>query len=152
MTPDTFHRVMYDNEILCDDKDVKRVVLCAGKVYYDLYEDGNAATSRTSSSCGWSNLSLPQKGAAARTLRFPQADVVWCQEEPKNMGAWTFLDRRLEDVLVELTVPARPRYVGRSEAASPATGNFARHVREPEALVNEALTVEAGAGRRQAAE
>ena len=155
MTPDTtFHRVMYDNEILCDDKDVKRVVLCTGKVYYDLYEERKRRDIKDIFFLRMEQLyPFPRKALLHELSRFPQADVVWCQEEPKNMGAWTFLDRRLEDVLVELDGPASvPRYVGRSEAASPATGNFARHVREQEALVNEALTVEAGAGRRQAAE
>ncbi len=155
MTPDTtFHRVMYDNEVLCDDKDVKRVVLCTGKVYYDLYEERQRREIKDIFFLRMEQLyPFPRQALLHELGRFPQADVVWCQEEPKNMGAWTFLDRRLEDVLIELDGACkRPRYVGRAEAASPATGNFARHVREQEALVNDALTLEAGAGRRQAAE
>ena len=74
--------------------------------------------------------------------KYPNADVVWCQEEPKNMGAWTFLDRRLEDVLVEMKhKTARAHYVGRSEAASPATGLLRTHNQEQAELVDEALTV-----------
>ena len=153
----TFHRVLYDNEVLCDDKDVKRVVLCSGKVYYDLYEE---RARRGQTDVFFLRMEqiypFPRKALLHELSRFPQADVVWCQEEPENMGAWTFIDRRLESVLVELDGACkRPRYVGRAEAASPATGNHARHVREQEALVNEALTIEAKARRaprKQAAE
>ncbi|NQW12085.1 MAG: 2-oxoglutarate dehydrogenase E1 component [Alphaproteobacteria bacterium] len=139
----TFHRVMYDNEMLCDDAEVKRVVLCSGKVYYDLYEE---RTKRGIKDVFFLRLEqiypLPRKALLQELSRFPQADVVWCQEEPQNMGAWTFVDRRLEDVLIELDgACTRPRYVGRAEAASPATGNHGRHVREQQKLVDEALSV-----------
>ena len=70
--------------------------------------------------------------------------MVWCQEEPENMGAWSFVDRRLEAVLEELGGAAhRPVYVGRAEAASPATGNFRTHKKEQEALVDRALSADA---------
>ena len=70
------------------------------------------------------------------------------------MGSWTYIDRRLEDVLIELDGACRrPRYVGRAEAASPATGNHARHVREQQKLIDEALTVSQSARKgRLAAE
>jgi 2-oxoglutarate dehydrogenase E1 component len=94
----TFHRVMYDNEVLCDDKDVRRVVLCTGKVYYDLYEE---RAKRGIKDVFFLRLEqiypFPRKALLHELSRFPQAEVVWCQEEPENMGAWTFLDRRLED-------------------------------------------------------
>jgi 2-oxoglutarate dehydrogenase E1 component len=158
----TFHRVMYDNEVLCDDKDVKRVVLCSGKVYYDLYEERAKRGQKDVFFLRMEQLyPFPREALLAEIGRFPQADVVWCQEEPGNMGAWTFLDRKLEEVLVELDgACTRPIYAGRDEAASPATGNFARHTKEQQALVDAALTVtpakkarSAGkATRRQAAE
>ena len=72
--------------------------------------------------------------------RYRKAEVVWCQEEPENMGAWTFLDRRIEGVLTSLDIKAkRPSYVGRIEAASPATGLAKIHQQQQEALVREAL-------------
>jgi 2-oxoglutarate dehydrogenase E1 component len=72
--------------------------------------------------------------------RWPDAEIVWCQEEPQNMGAWNFVDRRIERVLTGLEVAAkRPRFVGRAEAASPATGLFKRHVDEQVQLVTAAL-------------
>jgi 2-oxoglutarate dehydrogenase E1 component len=74
--------------------------------------------------------------------RFRQAEVIWCQEEPENMGAWTFVDRRLEKLMIELGMsPDRPRYVGRSDAAAPATGLMSRHLQEQSALVDESLTL-----------
>ena len=74
--------------------------------------------------------------------RWPNAEIVWCQEEPQNMGAWNFVDRRIEQVLSGLDVAARrPRFVGRAEAASPATGLFKRHVEEQAQLVCDALAV-----------
>jgi 2-oxoglutarate dehydrogenase E1 component len=142
-TGTTFHRVMYDNEVLCDDKDVRRVVLCSGKVYYDLYEERAKRGIKDVFFLRLEQLyPFPQKALLHELSRFPQAEIVWCQEEPENMGSWTFVDRRLEDVLIELDGACRrPRYVGRAEAASPATGNHGRHVREQQKLIDEALTV-----------
>ncbi len=155
MGPDaTFHRVLYDNVQKCPDEDVKRVVLCTGKVYYDLYEEREK---RGTDEVFFLRLEqmypFPRKALLHELSRFPQAEIVWCQEEPANMGAWTFVDRRLEDVLLELDGACkRPRYVGRREAASPATGNAGRHAREQAALVNEALTLDVAGKGRMAAE
>ena len=85
---------------------------------------------------------FPNMSLAKELKKYPNADLVWCQEEPKNMGAWTYLDRRLEELLSTLTVRAkRPIYAGRPEAASPATGSFGQHTREQKALVKEAITI-----------
>ena len=75
--------------------------------------------------------------------QYPNAEVVWCQEEPENMGAWNFVDRRIERVLRELDHKAkRPVYVGRDEAASPATGQArVQHAAQQNALVRKALAV-----------
>jgi len=73
--------------------------------------------------------------------RFPKAEVVWCQEEPENMGSWTFVDRRIEAVLAEIGAKQkRPVYVGRPAAAATATGLLKRHNLEQAKLVDEALT------------
>ena len=72
--------------------------------------------------------------------KYPHAkELVWCQEEPKNMGAWTFMESRLENLMTRCD---RPRYVGRAESPSPATGSYAVHVKEQEKLVREALTID----------
>ena len=139
----SFHRVLFDNEVLCDDKDVKRVVLCSGKVYYDLYE---TRAERDIKDVFFLRLEqlypFPRKALIQELSRFPQAEIIWCQEEPQNMGAWTHVDRRLEEVLTEIGAAyTRPRYVGRKESASPATGSLRRHNKEQAALVDEALTL-----------
>ena len=74
---------------------------------------------------------------------YGKAEVVWCQEEPENMGAWTFVDRRHRAGARRSSAapPRRPRYVGRAEAASPATGLAKVHAAEQAALVRQALTL-----------
>jgi 2-oxoglutarate dehydrogenase E1 component len=70
---------------------------------------------------------------------YPNAkELVWCQEEPKNMGGWTFMESRLENLLSRCE---RPRYVGRAASASPATGSYAVHTQEQQRLVQEALII-----------
>ena len=98
--------------------------MCTGKVYFDL------AKARRDS--GDSHVALvrieqlypfPANALAKMLKRYRNAEIVWCQEEPQNMGAWTFVDRRIEQLLAGLDVAAkRPRFAGRAEAASPATG------------------------------
>ncbi|MBV6631626.1 MAG: 2-oxoglutarate dehydrogenase E1 component [Alphaproteobacteria bacterium] len=142
---ETFHRVLYeDNKDLAADKKIDQVVLCWGKVYYELAEERdkrgahNVHILRMEQLYPWPINSLKEQLG-----RFPNAKMVWCQEEPKNMGPWYFVDRRLEDVLVEIGHKnTRVRYAGRPEAASPATGLLKRHNTEQAALINEALTIE----------
>lgn len=145
----SFHRVLWDdadgglsNKLVADAK-IRRVVLCSGKVYYDLLEARETK--------GIDDVYLmrveqlypfPAEKLALELKRFPAADVVWCQEEPRNMGGWYFVDRRIEDVLTEVGGKAtRPRYVGRPDSASTATGLLRRHNEEQEALVSAALTI-----------
>ncbi len=144
MGPGTsFHRVMYDDVRTCDDKDVKRVVLCSGKVYYDLYEERQKRGIKDLFFLRLEQLyPFPHKALRRELARFPQADVIWCQEERKNMGAWGCVQSEIEEVLVELDgCSKRPRYVGRPAAAAPATGLLRRHNREQALLVDEALTL-----------
>jgi 2-oxoglutarate dehydrogenase E1 component len=142
MGPGTcFHRVLPEADKQAADSKVKRVVLCSGKVYYDLYAERNAreiedvAIVRVEQLYPFPNVSLKEQ-----LVRYKNADVVWCQEEPANMGAWTFVDRRIEALLEDIGgVAKRPSYAGRVEAASPATGLAKRHAREQAALVDRAL-------------
>ena len=143
----TFHRVLWDdaqsNRRLKADKEIRRVVLCSGKVYFDLLEERDKR--------GIDDIYLmrveqlypfPKKALTEELGRFKQAEVVWCQEEPENMGAWTFIDRRLEAIMIEHGMsPDRPRYIGRAEAAAPATGLMQRHMEEQAMLVDDALTL-----------
>ncbi|HSR54909.1 MAG TPA: hypothetical protein VLN73_01620, partial [Alphaproteobacteria bacterium] len=153
MGPGTcFHRVIPEVDDLVADDKVRRIVLCTGKVYYDLLA---ARRERGIDDVAIVRLEqlypFPVNSLAAELTRYPNADVVWCQEEPWNMGAWSFVDRRIEDLLAGLDVSAsRPGYAGRPEASAPATGLFSRHNAEQNALIDEALTVAGDAGRRAA--
>ncbi|MCC7035941.1 MAG: 2-oxoglutarate dehydrogenase E1 component, partial [Alphaproteobacteria bacterium] len=85
---------------------------------------------------------FPEKPLADELKKYPNAQIIWCQEEPENQGAWMFLDRRIEGVLKGIKHKAgRPSYVGRPEAAAPATGSLKTHNKEQEALLTAALTL-----------
>lgn len=140
----SFHRVIGDGGKLGAASKVKRVVLCAGKVYYDLVAARDERGLKDVAILRVEQLyPFPIKTLTAELARYPNAEVVWCQEEPENMGSWRFIDRRIEALLV--AVPKmkanRPSYVGRAEAASTATGVMKRHIAEQAKLVDEALTV-----------
>jgi 2-oxoglutarate dehydrogenase E1 component len=145
MGPGTrFHTVIGETDAIVPPEQVKRVVLCTGKVYYDLLarrrEQGidNVALLRCEQLYPFPKVSLPKALAPYRN-----AEVVWCQEEPSNMGAWQFMDRRTEAVLTAVGGAAkRPRYIGRHAAASPATGLAKTHAAEQAALVTAALSLD----------
>jgi 2-oxoglutarate dehydrogenase E1 component len=144
MAPGTvFHRVLSDDGELIPDHKVKRVVLCSGKVYYDLAAERDKRGIRHIALVRLEQLyPFPHISLGRQLERYANAEVVWCQEEPRNMGAWNFVDRRIEDLLATLDVKAaRPVYVGRAEAAAPATGLSRRHVKEQTRLVDQALTL-----------
>ena len=157
----SFHRVLWDDgdtsvrtdrgefaqlraEPVAADKDIRRVVLCSGKVYYDLLEAREAQ--------GIHDVYLlrveqfypfPAKSIIDELKRFAQAEIVWCQEEPKNMGGWTFVEPYLEFCLDKVGGKSkRPRYVGRAPSASTATGLLSRHQAQQKALVDEALAAD----------
>jgi 2-oxoglutarate dehydrogenase E1 component len=138
-----FQYVIPEIDAIAAPEQVKRVVLCTGKVYYDLLEARRArgikdvAIVRIEQLYPFPVISLPKALAP-----YKNAEVVWCQEEPKNNGAWYHVDRRIEEVLEPLGIAAkRPRLVSRKAAASPATGLAKVHAAEQAALVEEALTV-----------
>ena len=139
----SFNRVLPESQPVGADEKIRRVVLCSGKVYYDLLEE---RATRGIDDVAMVRLEqlypFPAVSLGKELTRYPNADIVWCQEEPYNMGAWSFVDRRIEDVLAKLDGPSkRPRYVGRDEAASTATGLYSRHVQQQAKLIDEALTL-----------
>jgi 2-oxoglutarate dehydrogenase E1 component len=142
MGPGTsFHRVIAESETLVADKKIRRVVLCTGKLYHELLA---ARTERKIDDIALVRVEqlypLPTNALSKELSRYPNAEVVWCQEEPENAGAWNFIDRRLEKLLGGLNMKAkRPRYVGRPEAAAAATGSMKRHVAEQAAVIAGAL-------------
>ncbi len=139
----SFHRVFGETDELIADKEVRRVVLCSGKVYYDLLEERRARKIEDVAILRLEQFyPFPEQTLAAELGRYPNAEIVWCQEEPENMGGWHFVDRRLEAVMNQIGTKARrPVYVGRCPSASTASGMLKRHQAEQAKLVNEALTV-----------
>ena len=137
----SFRKVIPETDQIGPAEKVRRVVICSGKVYYDIL-----AARRDQGIDDVAVVRLeqihpfPAMGLRTVLQTYPNAEVVWAQEEPENMGAWTFVDRRLERVLVAIDAATkRPRYVGRAEAASPATGSGKVHTEEQAALVAAAL-------------
>ncbi len=145
----TFHRLLWDDaqslpdekiKLVSDDK-IRRVVLCSGKVYFDLYDEREKR--------GLNDIYLlrieqlfpfPSKALVAELSRFKQAEVVWCQEEPRNMGAWFFVDVFLTWVLNQIGAKFRnARYAGRPASASTAVGQMSKHLAQLKQFLDEAL-------------
>jgi 2-oxoglutarate dehydrogenase E1 component len=144
MAPGTsFHRVLHEDVPLCEEHEVKRVVLCSGKVYYDLFEERAKRGIKDICFLRLEQLyPFPAKALSAELIARPQAEVIWCQEEPKNMGPWTFVQPEIGTVLANVKhSQSRLPYVGRPPAASPATGLLRRHNREQAKLLDDALTL-----------
>lgn len=143
MGPDTqFRRVIPEVDRLGLDKDVRRVVLCSGKVYYDLLEARREASIKDVAIVRIEQLyPWPRTTVFQQLQRYPNAEVIWCQEEAANNGAWTFIYPRLDSMLEAVEIKAqRPVYVGRKAAASPATGISGNHAKEQKLLVEQALS------------
>ena len=149
-----FRRVIRDPNTKIKDKNIKKVVICSGKVFYNLYEEREKRKLDDVKLLRLEQIyPFPSRTLKEILSDTPNAEVAWCQEEPKNMGAWFFVDRRIEDVLRSFnSKSSRPVYVGRPEAASPATGSLSRHNKEQADLVNEALETTTKKSSRQAAE
>jgi 2-oxoglutarate dehydrogenase E1 component len=150
MGPDTtFHRLLWDDaqtrkgekiKLVADDK-IRRVIMCTGKVYYDLYEEREQR--------GIDDIYLlrleqlypfPTRALVAELARFKGAEMVWCQEEPRNMGAWFFVEPFLEWILNQVKATHRiPRYAGRAASAATATGLLSKHQAQLKAFLEEAL-------------
>lgn len=139
----SFHRVLWDDDrdtLVKADK-MKRVVLCTGKVYYDLLQERRERKINDVTIIRLEQLyPFPNKPLGEELKPFKNADIVWCQEEPKNQGAWSFVDPFIEETLAEIKhKTTRAKYVGRISAAAPATGIHSRHVAEQTKLIKEAL-------------
>ena len=119
-------------------------MLCSGKLYFDLLQEKERSGVDDVYVMRLEQLyPFPAISLMSEMARFPNAEAVWCQEEPKNQGAWTFVAPTLEWLLERLQGACRrPVYVGRHAAASPATGIGLRHSQEQAALVEEALSTD----------
>ena len=145
----TFHRLLWDDAQMLPDEKIKfvpddkirRAVLCTGKVYYDLYDEREKR--------GIDDIYLlrieqlypfPTKALMAELSRFKNAEMVWCQEEPRNMGAWVFVDIFLQWVLNQIEAKhRRARYTGRPASASTAVGQLSLHLAQLKQFLDDAL-------------
>ncbi|WP_407494740.1 2-oxoglutarate dehydrogenase E1 component [Pseudooceanicola sp. MF1-13] len=154
-TGSSFHRVLWDDADkqygknrsstdLVEDKKIKRVVMCSGKVYFDLLEARDEAGLKDVYILRLEQFyPFPAISLVKELERFKGAEMVWCQEEPKNQGAWTFVEPNIEWVLTRIKAKhQRPTYAGRVATASPATGLAAQHKAQQAALVNDALGID----------
>ena len=123
-----------------DDK-IRRVIICTGKVYYDLFEEREKRGINDIYLLRMEQLyPFPKKALTNELARVKGAEMVWCQEEPRNMGAWEYASPRLEKVLVGISAShTRPRYTGRKAAASPATGQMSLHLAQLAEFLEDAL-------------
>jgi 2-oxoglutarate dehydrogenase E1 component len=159
-TGTSFHRVLWDDAQyplpnpppqagesrvrvikLQPDNKIRRVVLCSGKVYYDLYEEREKRGVDDIYILRVEQLyPFPTKALVIELSRFKQAEIVWCQEEPRNMGAWHFVEHYLEWVLNQIEAKARrPRYATRPASAATAVGQMSKHQAQLKQLLEEAL-------------
>jgi len=136
-----FRFVIPEIDEIAPHGEVKRVILCTGKVYYDLLSERRSKDIKDVAIIRLEQMyPFPENSLGRMLAPYHNADVVWCQEEPENMGAWNFVDRRIEKVLGRLDSKVwRPTYIGREAAASPATGSARTHMAEQSRLVATAL-------------
>ncbi|GDX35999.1 2-oxoglutarate dehydrogenase subunit E1 [Alphaproteobacteria bacterium] len=139
-----FRPIISEEEKLVSDDKIKRVVLCSGKVYYDLFEARQANKINDIALIRIEQLyPFPAIELASELKKYKNAEIIWCQEEPKNMGAWHFVDDYIEEVLLQIKhKTSRSKYVGRIACASPATGYGSYHTREQKQLISQALGIE----------
>jgi 2-oxoglutarate dehydrogenase E1 component len=140
-TGENFKTLIPETHKLNADDKIRRVVLCSGKVYYDLIEARETAKINDVAIIRLEQLyPFPAQELKNELKKYKNAEIIWCQEEPKNMGAWKFVDDLIEEVLIESKYKnSRAKYVGRIASASPATGYGSYHSREQKKLIDEAL-------------
>jgi 2-oxoglutarate dehydrogenase E1 component len=139
----SFHRVMYCDELPSDPAEARQLVLCSGKVYYDLLAEREARGQNDVHFLRVEQLYPFPADALAELLEpYRHCHIVWCQEEPRNMGAWEFIEDLIREVAEEAGCEKPdPRYAGRPTSAATATGVLARHEAERAELLDDALTV-----------
>jgi 2-oxoglutarate dehydrogenase E1 component len=149
-TDTTFHRLLWDDaqqlpdqktKLVADDK-IRRVVMCSGKVYYDLYEEREKRGIDDIYLLRLEQLyPVPLRALAHELARFRNAAFMWCQEEPRNMGAYNFLDPYLTWVLEQIKTPnTKLLYAGRAASAATAVGQMPKHLAQLATLLNDALS------------
>ena len=138
----SFERIITETEKLSADDKIRKVVICSGKVYYDLLETRTEKKIKDVAIIRVEQYyPFPGSELTKELKKYKNAKIIWCQEEPKNMGAWSFIEPWIEEVLVDSKHKSkRPEYVGRPASASPAAGYSKVHEKEQKKLIEEALS------------
>ena len=134
----TFHRILTDLIPSNEKKKKKRLILCSGKIYFELQDRLDKLNIKD---CVIIRLEqiypFPYEIFKDELINYKEAEILWVQEEPKNMGAWGFVRSRIESVMLEAEVKQDELYyVGRSPAASPAAGSLSRHNTNQENIIS----------------
>ena len=148
-TKSTFHRVLEDDAYkkennlisLKKDNQIKKVVMCSGKIYYDLIEERERTKNSDIVFVRLEQLyPFPAKTLAKVLKKYKKAKFVWCQEEPKNMGAWNTVRNYIERTLEMINFKdINIKYVGRSASSSTATGNANKHLAQQKEILEKIL-------------
>ena len=148
-TKTRFHRILEDHAYLNQSKliklkknnNIKKVIMCSGKIYFDLLE---AREKNKNDEIVFIRIEqlypFPVKHLGRQLQKYKKAEFIWCQEEPMNMGAWNtvkyYIDRTLEIIKIK---GQKVKYIGRNAAASPATGNLNKHLAEQKEILEKVV-------------
>ena len=125
----TFHRVLSNHLSIDQEKHINRLIFCSGKIYFELQDHINELALKNVYIIRLEQLyPFPYEALKEGIQKFNQCEMIWCQEEPKNMGAWQFIEKRIQSVLIKINAKNTLHFIGRRAAASPATGVFDRHL------------------------
>ena len=132
----TFHRVLSDPVAQEFKNKIDRIILCSGKIYFELQDRINELDIKNIHIVRIEQLyPFPYETLEEELQEFKNCEVIWCQEEPKNMGAWQFVEQRIQRVLIKIGIEKKLYFIGRRAAASPATGAFDRHLQNQKNII-----------------
>ena len=132
----TFHRVLSDPVAQEFKNKIDRIILCSGKIYFELQDRINELDIKNIHIVRIEQLyPFPYETLEEELQEFKNCEVIWCQEEPKNMGAWQFVEQRIQRALIKIGIEKKLYFIGRRAAASPATGAFDRHLQNQKNII-----------------
>jgi 2-oxoglutarate dehydrogenase E1 component len=137
-----FKTIIPETAEIASESKIRKVILCSGKVYYDLFEARQLKKINDIALIRLEQLyPFPKEELMAELKKYKNAEIIWCQEEPKNMGAWQFVSDLIEETLLAIKhKSSRAKYIGRIACASPATGYGSYHAKEQKNLIDESLS------------
>jgi 2-oxoglutarate dehydrogenase E1 component len=132
----TFHRVLSDPIAKEFKNKIDRIILCSGKIYFELQDRINELDIKNIHIVRIEQLyPFPYETLEDELQEFKNCEIIWCQEEPKNMGAWQFVEQRIQRALIKIGIEKKLYFIGRRAAASPATGAFDRHLQNQKNII-----------------